>query len=204
MNKRDVSQVNAYVDEKGLIHIENAIIVSKNFKGEEKRDPENPKRIVNTKGNRNFSMLLNEEAADLISNYRLVGEGDKKFKVSVKLPPEDAEDQTPSIYMSVKVSYKYDADGRPKWFNPVINQYSSKGKTEKTEKNVDSIDDVYIEKASLIFSAYPYDVNGKTGLSAYLRKMNYKIMEDEMDAKWDQTYITDDPTDMVDEEIPFD
>lgn len=203
MATRNVEDVKVYVDDKGLIHVDNAIITSKNFSGVEKRNPHNPKQVVNSKGNRNFSIILNEEAADLLSNYRIKGEDDKKFKIQVKLPTADAEDQTPKIYMSIKVSYHYDQDGKPMWFNPTINQYSSKGKTEKTEKNVDSIDDVYIDKADLVFSARPYDVNGKVGLAADLRKLNYLIKEDDLDAKWDQTYLTDDPTDMV-EEMPFD
>lgn len=203
MATRNVEDVKVYVDDKGLIHIDNAIITSKNFSGVEKRNPRNPKQVVNSKGNRNFSIILNEAGADLLSNYRIKGEGEKAFKIQVKLPAPDAEDQTPKIYMSIKVSYHYDQDGKGMWFNPDINQYSSKGKTKKTEKNVDSIDDVYIDKADLIFSARPYDVNGKVGLAADLRKLNYLIKEDDLDSKWDQTYTTDDPTDMV-EEMPFD
>lgn len=196
-----VEDVKAYVDERGRIHIENAVICSKNFSGVEKRNPKNPKQIVNSEGNRNFTLELNQEAADLIANYRLVDHPDKAFKVQVKVPGPDAEDQTPRIFMTVKVKYNYDEKGKPYWNNPKIKQYSSKGPTDKDESNVNTIDEVYIDKAELIFSPSPYDVNGNVGLSAYLTKMNYKIKEDDMDAKWEQDYITDTPDDY--EEVPF-
>lgn len=209
--ERELEKVKAYVDNDGMIHIENALICSKNFSGLEKRDPNNPKRIVNTAGNRNFSVELNQEAADLISNYRLVDHPDKAFKVQVKLPAKDAEDQTPRIFMSIKVRYDYYIDEntgekKPYRRNPKIRQYSSNGKTDKDESTVSTIDEVYIEKAELVFSPSPYDVEVQKGihnkgLSAYLRLLTYKIKENDIYAKWDQDYVTDDPTDY--EEAPF-
>ena len=206
MTKREeaLKNMKVYVDPNdGLIHIENAYIVSKNFAGIEKRNPNNPKQIVNSSGNRNFSIELNEEVANFISSFRLSDHPEKAFKVQVKLPKEDAEDQTPRIFMTVKLQYRFDDNGKPWKKNPKINQYSSKGKTVKDEKNVDSIDDVFIDKSEIAFAPGPYDVNGNIGLTAWLRKLNYKIKEDDMEARWDQDYVTDDPTDF-DEEVPFD
>ena len=200
--REELENVKAYVDERGKIHIDNALIVSKNFAGAEKRNPLDPKEIVNTKGNRNFSIELNKDAADLISNFRLTEHPDKAYRVQVKLPKPDAEDQTPRIFMTVKVRYNYDSEGKPYRNNPKIRQYSSKGMTEKTEKNVDTIDEVYIEKADLVFSPYPWEKFGKVGLTAFLTQLNYKIKENEMNAKWDQDYSTDTPDDF--EEVPFD
>lgn len=199
--ERDLEKVKAYVDSDGLIHVENAIIKSKNFAGDEIRDPNNPKKIVNSEGNRNFSLELNQEAADLISSYRLADYPDRGFKVQVRMPKPDAEDQTPRIFLTVKVKYRYDEKGRPYRRNPKIRQYSNNGVTEKDENTVATVDEVYIDKAEVTFSPYPYDVNGNIGLSAYLVQMNYKIKENDMNSKWDQDYMTDDPTDF--EEVPF-
>lgn len=192
------------------ICIDNAVICSKNFSGVEKRNPYDPKEVVNSEGNRNFSIMLNQEAADLISNFRLDDHPDKAFTVSVKVPPEGSEDPTPKIFMSIKVSYKYNIDQkgnkRPWSTNPIISQYSSKGRTEKDESNVDGIDDVYIERADLIFTPGPYSIKatGKKGLTAYLSQLNYKILENELNAKWDQDYSTDGPEEFEQfEEVPF-
>ena len=190
-----------YVDERGFIHVDNAVITSKNFAGVEIRHPRNPKKIVNSEGNRNFSLELTQEAAELLSAYRVSNEPDKAFKVQVSVPDDDAEDQTPRIFLTVKLKYRYDDKGKPFRSNPKVRQYSKNGMTEKTEKNIDTVDEVYIEKADLIFSPYPYDVNGNIGLSAYLTQLNYKIKENDLNSKWDQDYITDSPEDF--EEEPF-
>ena len=211
MTKREeaLAKMKAYIETdgeyKGCIHIEDAYIIpgSKNFTGVEKRDRTNPKKIVNSEGNRNFSIEITREIAELISNYRLVDHPDKAFKVSVKLPDPNAEDQTERIFMTVKLKYNYDDKGNPWRNNPKIRQYSAKKATEKDETNVHTIDEVFIDKAEIIFAPGPYDVNGYTGLTAWLRKLNYKIKEDDMDSKWDMDYVTDDPTD-IPEELPFD
>lgn len=202
MNReKELEMEKAYVDDEGFIHIENVVICSKNFSGLEKRNPHNPKQIVNSDGNRNFSIMLSQEVADLLSNFRLVDHPDKAFKIQVKLPTDDSEEQTPKIFMTVKVKYRYDEKGRPYRSNPKIRQYSSKGASNKTEDNVGTIDDVYIERATIIFNPGPYDVNGNIGLTPWLIQMNYKIKENELDAKWDQDYMTDTPDDY--EEEPF-
>lgn len=211
MTKREeaLSKMKCYIETegeyRGCFHIEDAYIIpySKNFTGVEKRDPNNPKKIVNSNGNRNFSIEITPEIADLISNFRLSNHPDKAFHVQVKMPAPDAEDQTPRIFMTVKLKYNYDDKGNAWRTNPKIRQYSSKGATDKTEENVHNIDEVYIDKSEIIFSPGPYDVNGNIGLTAWLRKLNYKIKEDDMDAKWDQDYVTDDPTDYI-ERNPFD
>ena len=209
--EQDLEKMKAYIttDEynRPIINIDNVIICSKNFSGIEKRDPKNPKKIVNTEGNRNFSIMITPEIADLISNFRLDAHPDKAYKVQVKMPDPEAEDQTPKIFLSIKVKYNYKIDPKtgekkPWRTNPDIKQYSSKGKSTKDESNVDSVDDVYIERAQLGFSPYPYEVNGNVGLSPYLSYLFYKIKENDIEAKWDQDYITDSPEDFI-EEMPF-
>ena len=194
---------------KVYIHIDNAVITSKNFRGLEKRHPEDPSRIVNSEGNRNFSVELSTEVADVISNFRLEGFDEFPFTVSVKIPKKDAEDQTPRIFMALKVSYKYNIDQKgnkmPWSTNPEINQWSSSGRTDITEETVGQIDSVYIEKADLIFTAgrpYTNPMTGKKSLPAYLSQLNYKIKENELNAKWEQDYVTDGPEEF--EGVPFD
>lgn len=197
------------IEKKGgkiYFHLDNAVITSKNFTGVEKRHPDDPSRIVNSEGNRNFSVEFSQEIADTIANFRLEGYDDFPFNVSVKMPKPDDEDQNPRIFMALKVNYKYNIDqkGRklPWSTNPEINQWSSSGRTDITEENVNQIDSVYIEKADLIFThgkPYTNPMTGKKSLPAYLSQLNYKIKENELNAKWEQDYITDGPEEFEEE-----
>lgn len=140
------------------VSIENAHLIFRNFAGAEGK--------YNHAGDRNFCVLIDDDIAKDLSA--------KKFNVKY-LPPREEGDKE-QAYIKVKVSYRYTP--------PSVYLVSSNGKTRLTEENVDMADWVNIKTADLIFNGSPYDVNGKKGLSAYLKTLYIVLDEDELEKKY--------------------
>jgi hypothetical protein len=93
------------------------------------------------------------------------------------LKPRDEED-VEQAYVQVSVNFK----GRP----PRIVQITSRGRTELGEHEIEILDWVDISNIDLIFRPYEWNVNGKTGIKAYLKSAFITLEEDELDAKYSQ------------------
>lgn len=183
-----------HIDNWGNIVIENAVIINKNFKGEERRHPETGK-IVNSKGATNFCVALNEEVADFLSEFRLPGDPERALNVQVK-PPKDKNgniiEGDPLIFLQVKVNYP---DAYPNLW-PEIKMFSSKKDRKMTKEDIHEIDGLFINNADVKFRPRAYTMdNGRIGLSATLKKLNFDIVEDDFDAKWGEF-----PVETLDEE----
>lgn len=140
------------------VTFENAQIRFRNFRGEEGK--------YNRAGDRNFVVFLEpEDAANLSSMGWNVKE----------LQPRDPQD-SPQAYIQVSVSYK----GRP----PKIMMVTSGGKTPVDEQMVDVLDYAEIKTVDLIVNPYEWEVNGKTGIKAYLKSMFVTLVEDDLDRKY--------------------
>lgn len=138
--------------------IENARLIFRNFKGLEGK--------YNRAGDRNFCILLNN----------VLGEQLFKEGWNVKALKSREPDEPPQPYLHVAVSYK----GRP----PKITMVTWNGKTPIEEELVDFIDEIDIETADLILNPYPWSVNGKSGIKAYLKTLYVVVHEDELDKKY--------------------
>lgn len=187
----------AHVDKWGNIIIENAVIINKNFKGEERRHPET-KKIVNSKGATNFCVALNEEVADFLSEFRLSNDPERSFNVQVR-PSKDRDgniiEGDPLIFIQVKVNYP---EAYPNLW-PEIKMFSSKKERKMTKEDIHEIDGIYINNADVKIKPRPYTMDdGRIGLSALLKKLNFDIVEDDFDAKWG-----DFPVESVDDEDDF-
>lgn len=171
------------IDKFGRILIENAVLINRNFKGEERRHPET-KKIVNSKGATNFCVALSEEVADFLMEYRIPKDPARAFNVQVK-PAKDRDgniiEGDPLIFIQVKITYP---EAYPD-LHPEITQFSSKGREKITKETLHELDRVYINNADVKFRPRPYTMDdGRIGLTAYLTKLNFDILEDDMDTKW--------------------
>lgn len=143
---------------KEQVSIENAQLIFRNFAGAEGK--------FNHAGDRNFCVLLDDNIAEDLSK--------RGYNVKYLKPREEGDKE--QAYIKIKVSYRFTP--------PNVYLVSSSGKTRLTEENIEIADWANITTADLIFNGSPYDVNGKKGLSAYLKTLYIVLDEDELEKKY--------------------
>lgn len=143
------------------IKIENARVRFKNFSGKEGK--------YNPAGRRNFCVLLDEEDAQ-----SLFEEG---WNVKYLQPKDKNGDDDPQAYLPVAVSYAN--------IPPKVYLVTSKQKTLLDEETIGMLDWGEFESFDLVIRPYNYDVNGKTGVKAYLKTLYANLVEDEFADKYE-------------------
>jgi hypothetical protein len=139
--------------------IEGAQIIFRNFEGKEGQ--------YNRKGSRNFAVIIPDEK----TAQKMLKDG---WNVKYLEAREEGDENVP--YISVEVSFK----NRP----PRVVMLTSRARTNLTEDTVEVLDWANIENADLICRAYEWDVNGKTGVKAYLQSLFVTIEEDFLERKY--------------------
>ena len=161
--------MNITVAPRGILQIDDARIVYRNFSGAESQ--------FNRKGDRNFSIVIpTEEIADYLTS--------QGWNVKVK-PPRNEEDG-PFMHLPVKI--KFNGRGPNVWL------VSGCKRVKLDEESIGIIDDIDIAKIDLDIRPYDWDVNGKTGRSAYLHSMEVVQELDRFAARFEEETI----------EVPFD
>lgn len=138
--------------------IEDAQILFRNFAGKE--------GPFNIEGDRNFCVILEPDMAAQMEK--------DNWNVRYLEAREEGDERVP--YVQVRVSYK----NRP----PRVVMMTSTARTNLTEDSIETLDWVDIQSVDLICRGFEWDINGKTGVKAYLQSLFVKIEEDPLERKY--------------------
>ena len=142
------------------ISIENAQIGFRNFEGKAGK--------YNNEGNRNFTVFLEHSVAKILE--------DDGWNVRWLTPREEGEPQQPIL--SVRVSFE---NYPPKIF--IIGENNTS--TQATEETVKLLDWADIQSVDLTLRPYQWNVQGKTGVKAYLKRMYVVLAPDPFAGKYE-------------------
>lgn len=131
---------------KDMLQIDDAKIIFRNFEGRGDK--------YNREGVRNFSILIEDpDTADALA--------EKGWNVKIK--PGRDEDEGPFMRLPVKVKFTD--------YGPNVYLVTGDRRNELDEESIGCIDNIDIESVDLDIRPYDWDVNGRTGRTAYLQSM---------------------------------
>ena len=131
---------------KGILQIDEARIIYRNFSGAPSK--------FNREGDRNFAVVIDDEEI----KDALIEEG---WNVKIKAPREEGDE--PFMYLPVKV--KFNERG------PKVYLKSGKATNRLDEESIDCLDHVDIVSVDMDIRPYDWEVQGKTGRTAYLQSI---------------------------------
>lgn len=144
-------------NEKLEVRIDNARVMFRNFAGAAGN--------YNPAGNRNFAVFLPTEVAE-----KMERDGWKIRWLNSR------EDEPPQAMVSVKLNF---GNYPPNIF------LVSDGKISKlSEENVNVLDFAELAQVDLILRGYTWEVQGKTGIKAYLKEGYFVLVVDELAKKY--------------------
>ena len=134
---------------RGVVQIDNARIIYRNFAGAPSK--------FNREGDRNFAVVIeDQDIAEALT--------EKGWNVKIKPPREEGDE--PFMFLPVKVKFN---DRGPKVY--LQNSLGGRNRVTLDEDTVGILDNVDITNVDLDIRPYDWDVQGKTGRTAYLQSI---------------------------------
>lgn len=140
------------------IAIEDAHILFRNFSGKQTQ--------FNPEGRMNFCVEIDEDLAN---------ELDKEGWNVKRREPRDEGD---SEFCYIQVAVNFDTIAPNVWL------VTSRNKTRLTPATIGMLDYADIERVDLVIRPYNWEVQGRSGVKAYLKNMYVTIYEDEIDERY--------------------
>ena len=141
---------------KNILQIDDARIIFKNFEGRGDK--------FNREGDRNFSLLIEDpNTADALKR-----EG---WNVKIK-------DNGDDVFMRLPVKVKFTDYG------PNVYLLSGGRRVKLDEEAIGMLDQIEIESVDMDLRPYDWDVNGRTGRTAYLQSMEVVQRIDRFEARY--------------------
>lgn len=134
---------------RGVVQIDDARIIYRNFAGAPSK--------FNREGDRNFAVVIeDQDIADALT--------EKGWNVKIKPPREEGDD--PFMFLPVKVKFN---ERGPRVY--LQNSLGGRNRVTLDEDTVGILDNVDITNVDLDIRPYDWDVQGKTGRTAYLQSI---------------------------------
>ena len=131
---------------KDILQIDDARIIFKNFEGRGDK--------FNREGDRNFSLLIEDpDTADALA--------DRGWNVKIK--PGRDEDEEPFMRLPVKVKFTE--------YGPNVYLRTGDRVNKLDEESIGCLDNIDMASVSMDIRPYDWEVNGRTGRTAYLQSM---------------------------------
>ena len=150
---------------KNILQIDDARIIFKNFEGRGDK--------FNREGDRNFSLLIEDPNT---------AEALQREGWNVKIKDGRDEDDGPFMRLPVKVKFTD--------YGPNVYLISGGKRVELDEESIGCLDNIDIESVDMDLRPYDWDVNGRTGRTAYLQSMEVVQRIDRFAARY--ANMTDD------------
>ena len=146
---------------RGILQIDDARIIYRNFSGVGSK--------YNREGDRNFAVLIpNQDIANALVEDNW----------NVKIKPSREDDDVPFMYLPVKI--KFNDRG------PTVYLQTGKALNKLDEESVSCLDDVDILTVDLDLRPDDWEVNGKTGRTAYLQSIKVVQQIDRFAARYNE------------------
>lgn len=134
---------------RGVVQIDEARIIYRNFAG-------SPSKF-NREGDRNFAVVIDDQdIAEALT--------EKGWNVKIKPPREEGDE--PFMFLPVKVKFN---ERGPRVY--LQNSLGGRNRVTLDEDTVGILDNVDITNVDLDIRPYDWDVQGKTGRTAYLQSI---------------------------------
>lgn len=134
---------------RGIVQIDDARIIYRNFAGAPSK--------FNREGDRNFAVVIeDQDIAEALT--------EKGWNVKIKPPREEGDE--PFMFLPVKVKFN---ERGPRVY--LQNSLGGRNRVTLDEDTVGILDNVDITNVDLDIRPYDWDVQGKTGRTAYLQSI---------------------------------